>query len=172
MEDLLDITRIIQKKVVLNKEVVSLNTIINDAVLDIMPQFEKKSKQLLKYICDKPIAVNGDPLRITQCIVNVLKNALKFTKENGTVSISLCSDEKYAIVEIQDNGIGISPEMLPVIFEPFKQDNKASNAFHNMGVGLGLAIVKDYMELHDGEVTASSPGIGKGSLFTMRLPVL
>jgi len=172
VDDLLDITRISQNKIVLNKDIANLKTILNDAILDIKPQFEEKGIKLLQNTCRQHTVVYVDSLRITQCIVNILKNSLKFTHENGIVSISLDTDEEgRAVINIQDNGIGINPEMLARIFEPYSQDSKPSDNSHNKGLGLGLSIVKEFIEMHNGDVSAYSPGIGKGSSFTMRLPI-
>ncbi|MDR7870453.1 MAG: ATP-binding protein [Tissierellaceae bacterium] len=170
VDDLLDITRVTQKKIILRKETVNLNTLLKDISADLKPQFERKGIKLLEYICTQPIVVKADPLRITQCIGNILANALKFTQENGIVAISLQIEEKNAVISVKDNGIGISPEILPKIFEPFQQD--FTNDYHNKGLGLGLSIVKDTMEMHGGDVYASSPGLGNGSTFTLRLPLL
>ena len=172
VDDLLDITRISQNKVIMKKEPVNLNDIARDAIEDRKSQFEEKNIKLLEDICEQPIVVNADSLRITQCVGNILGNALKFTGENGTVDISLSVEGENAVIRVQDNGIGISPEMLTTIFEPFKQDSNPYNSYNNKGLGLGLYIVKEYLEMHNGTVSASSPGVGKGSTFTMKLPIV
>ena len=172
VDDLLDITRITRKKVVLHREILNLHTTVCDAIEDMKPQFEEKGIELVQDMCAEPIVVNADALRITQCVVNVLGNALKFTQKNGIVSVSLLTEGKMAVIKIQDNGMGICPGLLPTIFEPFRQELNPDNNYHNRGLGLGLSIVKDYLEMHGGDVAASSPGLGKGSLFTMRIPIL
>ena len=156
----------------MKKEPVNLNDIARDAIEDRKSQFEEKNIKLLEDICEQPIVVNADSLRITQCVGNILGNALKFTGENGTVDISLSVEGENAVIRVQDNGIGISPEMLTTIFEPFKQDSNPYNSYNNKGLGLGLYIVKEYLEMHNGTVSASSPGVGKGSTFTMKLPIV
>ena len=156
----------------MKKEPVNLNDIARDAIEDRKSQFEEKNIKLLEDICEQPIVVNADSLRITQCVGNILGNALKFTGENGTVDISLSVEGENAVIRVQDNGIGISPEMLTTIFEPFKQDSNPYNSYYNKGLGLGLYIVKEYLEMHNGTVSASSPGVGKGSTFTMKLPIV
>ncbi len=171
VDGLLDITRISQNKIVLKKERVSLNTIVKESIEDMKVQFEEKNIELLEDLFTGPVLVNVDPLRITQCINNILKNSLKFTGENGRVSISLKIEEKNAVISIEDSGIGISHEALSSIFEPFKQDPNPLKGMYNNGLGLGLSIVKNYMEIHGGTISVSSPGIGKGSTFTMRLPI-
>ncbi|NLB42741.1 MAG: PAS domain S-box protein, partial [Clostridiales bacterium] len=171
VDDLLDITRINHKKIILKKETVNLNTIVEDSIVDIKPQFEEKGIRLIEDMCKEPITVHVDSLRIAQCIGNILRNALKFTEEKGIVNVSLKREGENAVINVQDNGIGISHETLTNIFEPFKQDYNPLSSYNNMGLGLGLAIVKEYMEMHHGDVSASSPGVGKGSTFTLRLPI-
>lgn len=156
----------------MNKEKVNLNTIVKQAIADIRPQFEKKSIKLLEDICAQPITINADSLRITQCIGNILGNALKFTPENGRVCICLRYEGGNAVIDIEDNGIGINLDMQVKIFEPFKQESDAFHSCHNKGLGLGLSIVKYIMTMHDGIVSVSSLGLEKGSMFTMRLPIL
>ena len=171
VDDLLDITRINHKKIILKKETVNLNTIVEDSIVDIKPQFEGKGIRLIEDMGTEPITVHVDSLRIAQCIGNILRNALKFTEEKGIVNVSLKREGENAVINVQDNGIGISHETLTNIFEPFKQDYNPLSSYNNMGLGLGLAIVKEYMEMHHGDVSASSPGVGKGSTFTLRLPI-
>lgn len=171
INDMLDITRITQNKIVMEKEQVNLNKILNDAIEDRKQQFDEKNIKLIKNMCKKDIVVNVDTVRITQCIGNILGNALKFTDEGGTVRISLEIQGKNAEINVQDNGIGIRPEKLATIFEPFKQDFNPYANYDNSGLGLGLHIVKKYMEMHNGSVSASSPGVGKGTTFTLELPI-
>ncbi|MFA5528635.1 MAG: HAMP domain-containing sensor histidine kinase [Peptostreptococcales bacterium] len=172
VDGLLDMTQITQNKIILNKAIVNLNKIVNDAIVDIRPQYEEKGIKLLKSICKHSIFVNVDAMRIAHCIGNILRNALKYTHQDGTVSISLDIEGEKAVIKIQDNGIGISSEMLLRIFEPYEQAIDNSSNSLNKGLGLGLFIVKNIIEMHDGDVSASSPGLTKGSLFTMRLPIL
>ena len=171
VDGLLDVARINMKRLRLNKQTTTLNTIVSDAVCDLRPLFEKKSIDILEDICTQPALVYADVLRINQCVSNMLINALKFTPEKGTVSIALKVEGESAVITIQDNGVGIHPSMLGRVFEPYAQDKSGSNGYHNRGLGLGLPIVKALMGMHGGDVTASSPGLGKGSKFTMRLPI-
>ncbi len=172
VDGLLDVTRMAHQKVVLNRQNVDLNALVENAVEDTKTDFAKRRIRLLAQISPEPVRVHGDPMRITQCIVNILRNALQYTPENGTVKIALAAQGPDAVITVQDDGIGIRPEVLDRIFEPYKQDTDFSTRHHNRGLGLGLFIVKTIMELHGGTVGASSPGPGKGSVFQMRLPAV
>lgn len=117
----------------------------------------------------KPILLSADPVRITQAIGNIIYNALKFTKANGTVWLTLKTDRNKAIISVKDNGIGISPDVLPQLFTPFTQADKSLDR-SGSGLGLGLSIVKGIVDLHEGSVSTFSDGLGKGSTFTIHLP--
>ena len=171
VDDLLDITRVSKDKMAVHKGLINLNDIVRDAIEDMELQFEKKGISLYSTISDQPIVVNADPLRITQCIINVLVNALRYTPQEGTVRVSLAATEEHAIISIEDNGVGISPDALARVFDPFEQDSNLSCGFHNRGLGLGLSIVKIIMDAHGGDVGAESAGLGQGSLFTLQLPI-
>jgi PAS domain S-box-containing protein len=170
VNDLLDLTRIAQKKIVLNKEQVNLNDILFNAIEDMLPHFEEKGIELVLDICVDPNYVYVDTFRITQCLGNILRNALKFTAENGTVRISLKSEGKNAVIDIEDNGIGIDLKMLKKIFDPYVQGSNGSS--QNKGLGIGLSLVKEFLEMHGGDICASSLGPGKGALFKLRLPIV
>lgn len=116
-----------------------------------------------------PILLNADPVRVTQMMGNLLNNALKFTNENGVVWVTLRTEEDNAVISIKDNGIGMSPEILPYLFSPFTQADKTLDR-NGGGLGLGLYIVEGIVKLHGGSVKAKSDGLGKGSTFTIRLP--
>ena len=171
-DDLIDIARIDSKKIKLEIETANLNIIIKDTIEDMKQQFEEKGIKLLYDGPKSPVMANVDSLRITQCVGNILRNAFKFTGVNGLVRISLKTQQKSALMEIEDDGIGISPEMLKHIFEPFRQESNPFSSRDNKGLGLGLYIVREYMEMHNGSISARSQGIGRGSTFTLQLPLL
>lgn len=171
VDDLIDIARIDSKKVKLEIEIADLNIIIKDTIEDMKQQFEEKGIKLLYDGPKSPVMANVDSLRITQCVGNILRNAFKFTGVNGVVRISLKIQGKNVLMEIEDDGIGIRSEMLERIFEAFRQESNPFSSRDNMGLGLGLYIVREYMEMHNGSISASSQGIGKGSTFTLRLPL-
>lgn len=173
VEDLLCGIGFTEKKVaqqmILKKTTMVLNTIVNDAIEDMRPDFEAKGIRLLTRIGAEPIALHGDPIRIAECLRNLLRNAWAYTKEDGTVHVSVQTKRDSAVIRVRDNGIGIRPEVLDNIFEPYVQDSASDHPAESLG--LGLAIVRTIVEMHDGDVSAYSPGLGQGSQFTLRLPL-
>jgi len=170
VDDLLDLTRITQNKVHLRKEYININEIVRNTIEDLRPEFTKKGVQLGMKIRRQPVIVYADPVRITQILGNILFNALKFTPTDGMVWLSLSQDKNSAVIKVTDTGIGVNPEIIPQLFTPFTQVNNTLDRQMG-GLGLGLSIVKGIIELHNGSVTAFSKGLGKGSVFSIRLPV-
>src|SRR5262249_24807660 len=113
----------------------------------------------------------ADPLRLAQIVANLVSNAVKFSADGGRVLVTLDSDGEDVSLVVRDDGIGIAPELLPQLFEPFRQLDEAVD-HKSAGLGLGLAIVKQLVELHGGAVDAESEGRGLGARFTVRLPML
>ena len=123
----------------------------------------------------EPIKVNGDATRLEQVLANLLNNAAKYTRDGGQITVSLAQQasngsEPEAVVRVRDTGIGIAPEMLPRVFDLFTQADH-SLAHSQGGLGIGLSLVRSLVELHGGRVEASSDGLGKGSEFSVRLPL-
>jgi signal transduction histidine kinase/CheY-like chemotaxis protein/PAS domain-containing protein len=172
VNDLLELTRITQNKLNLKKEQVNLNELLINTLTDIRPEFDAKRLRLKRLICSQPVYIDADPVRITQCIENILHNALKFTPSEGTVWVSLRQSEDEAVLSIKDNGIGIDPEILPELFSPFIQADQSLDRHENSGLGLGLFVVKSIVEQHKGRVKGHSAGLGQGSTFTLYLPVI
>jgi CheY-like chemotaxis protein len=171
VDDLLDLTRITQNKIRLKKESIIFNKIVRDAVEDIRPEFDKKGVHVWDNIQTLPIFLYADPTRMIQCVGNLLHNAVKFTPANGNVWVSLKQENNEAVLCVQDNGIGISQGILEKLFQPFTQADDSLDRYENNGLGLGLSIVKGIVDLHDGTVSATSEGMGKGALFTIRFPI-
>ena len=171
VDDLLDLTRITQNRMKIKKEDIIINQIVKNAADDMKMEFRKKGVHLWVRICAQPLLLFADPVRITQCIGNILSNALKFTREGGSVWLSLEQVRGDAVISVKDNGIGISPEITSKLFRPFTQADETSDRFNNSGLGLGLYVVKGIVDLHGGKVAAHSPGPGEGALFTIRLPL-
>lgn len=173
LDDLLDITRIDRNKIDLKKENLELNDLVHRVVEDFRPQFDEEGVKLIFEPNAEPIFLKADPIRITQVLGNLLNNAIKFTKEGDSAFIAIALDKASgdAVIKVMDNGIGIRPDALPKIFDPFVQ---AENSLDRTGggLGLGLAVVKGMVELHGGNVVAYSEGLGKGSEFTIRLPII
>lgn len=171
VEELLDITRINSNKIVPKKERLELNRLALLAAQDYKPLFEDKGVNLEIQISPESLYVEADSVRLIQIIGNLLHNALKFTSEGGGTLLSVCEENNEAVICVKDSGIGIKPECLSQLFEPFMQvDNSLDRQYG--GLGLGLSIVKGIAELHDGSVDVHSEGLGKGSSFFIRLPLL
>jgi signal transduction histidine kinase len=170
VDDLLNLTRITNNKIVLDKERVDLKELTLSVVTDSGLLFEEKKICLEAEINEEDICIDVDPVRIKQIIGNLLNNAMKFTNSGGTVKILVFRENNEAVICVKDNGIGIEPEFLPVLFEQFKQADVSIDR-RNGGLGLGLSITKGIAELHGGTVSVQSDGMGKGALFCIRLPL-
>lgn len=171
VDDLLDITRITQNKIILKKDTVEINNLIDMAVQDYRSQFIDKNVKLEVQLTT-PLYIEADPSRITQVVGNLLHNAAKFTNSNDLVTVTVSHEIKsnQVLITVHDTGRGIAPEFLGNIFEPFIQVDKSLDRSLG-GLGLGLAIVKGMVELHNGKVQVFSEGIGKGAKFTIWLPL-
>lgn len=171
VDDLLDVTRITEKKITQKKETLELNELINHSVQDYQQQFADKNVRL-ELRLTAPLFLEADPSRITQAIGNLLHNAGKFTRSNDLVTVEVSQEKSSneAVITVQDTGRGIDSKDLENLFEPFMQVDKTL-ARSNGGLGLGLAIVKGIVELYGGRVEASSEGIDKGTKFTIKLPL-
>ena len=170
IEDLLDVARIISGKLVLELEPVDPAELIHDAMESVMPAAEAKHIEMSGEAESEVsnLAILGDRNRLMQVFSNLLTNAVKFTPDGGRIEIGLGGGDDQLTVSVRDNGTGINPEFLPMVFERFRQDTSA--ATRNGGLGLGLAIVRQLVEMHGGSVSVHSEGIGKGSEFTVALP--
>jgi PAS domain S-box-containing protein len=170
ISDLLDVSRIISNKMLLNVSSVNLPSIIEAALDAVGPEAESKKIQLRSTIeADFPVII-GDSERLQQIAWNLLSNAIKFTPSHGTVHVRLRRINSEAEFAVSDSGIGIDPQFLPYIFDRFRQGNSAITRTHG-GLGLGLSIVRELAGLHDGAVEVHSEGEGKGATFIVRLPL-
>lgn len=173
VDDLLDVTRIAQKKIELKKERIDLNEVVYHTVVDFQPQFAEKGVKLDFELNPEIIPIDADRARLTQAIGNLLHNAVKFTSKGGKTRITVKIDEeagKQAQIIVRDNGMGIDPSLLPELFEPFVQAD-SSLAHSAGGLGLGLPIVKGIAMLHGGSLSVESEGIGKGARAVISLPL-
>jgi signal transduction histidine kinase len=170
IDDLLDVTRITTNKIKIKKRLMNLSETVLSSANNFRPQFSQKNVSFDAQADEAPIFLHADPARIMQIIENLLMNALTYTDEGGAVTLSLKRVGENAVISVEDNGIGIKPEELPMLFNAFYQAEKSRNR-PDSGLGLGLAIVKGMAELHGGTVSAYSKGIGFGSLFTVSLPL-
>lgn len=171
VDDLLDITRITQNKIKLQKQTIELNKLVRRTLEDYQLLFAQKKVCLEAEYTPSEIMVNVDETRLTQVVGNLLHNAVKFTNSGGTTRVCIERDNlhKQAVIRITDSGTGIESKMLSCIFQPFMQADMALDRRHG-GLGLGLALVKGLVEMHGGNVNVLSAGLGKGSEFSVRIP--
>lgn len=170
IDDLLDVSRIISGNLRLEMTPVNLATIIEAAADAVRPAALAKGVRLQVEIDPSASAATGDAARLQQILWNLLSNGVKFTPGDGAVSIRLERADSQVEIQVIDTGVGIEPEFLPYVFEPFKQAN-ASTTRGQGGLGLGLAIVRHLVELHGGTIRVESAGARAGSAFKIRLPV-
>ena len=170
VDDLLDATRVSAGKINLEKACQDLRPVIEAAVETCRPAIDMRTHNLNVIVPSVPLEVEVDATRMRQVFVNLIQNAAKCTKNGGTIWVKVSVEAAEAVVKIEDNGIGISPDMLPHIFDLFTQAEFAGDR-SDAGLGIGLSVVKDLTQLHGGSVQVRSDGIGKGSEFTVRLPM-
>jgi PAS domain S-box-containing protein len=171
IDDLLDVSRISSGKVVLQRCRVDLRAIAELAIEASLPFIVAGHHEFKADLPDGPVWVDGDASRLSQVMINLLNNAAKYTAEGGKIRLNLAMVESQAIVQVKDNGVGIPPEMLTEVFDMFTQVNRTLDRAQG-GLGIGLSLVQRLTELHGGTVTAESRGLGSGSTFTVRLPLL
>lgn len=170
LDDLLDVSRITHGKIELRKQQTDLAVVVEQAVGTISGRAEEAGLKLSAELPDHPIIVEGDPARLEQVTVNLLTNAVKYTSAGGSIHLSLSADRGSALIHLRDTGAGISRDKLNEIFSLFYQSDETLDR-SNGGMGVGLTLVKAVVELHGGSVTASSDGIGRGSTFSVSLPL-
>ncbi|HEY0003356.1 MAG TPA: PAS domain S-box protein [Pyrinomonadaceae bacterium] len=171
IEDILDVSRVISGKMRLEVRPLDLSTVIEAAVDTALPAAEAKGIRLQRVLDSGDSMVSGDPTRLQQVVWNLLSNAIKFTPKGGRVQIRLERINSHVEIIVTDNGQGISPDVLPHVFERFRQADSTTTRAHG-GLGLGLAIVRHLVELHGGMVEAESAGPGQGATFTVKLPLI
>ncbi|MGH8728386.1 MAG: chemotaxis protein CheB [Burkholderiales bacterium] len=170
IDDLLDASRITSGKTELRKEEVELNSILSRALQSVQHQIAERGQKIAVSLSAEPVYLKADPIRLEQVFGNLLHNASKFTSVNGHIELNSHLDTGQAVVHIRDEGIGISQEMLPHVFDLFAQGDRSLDRAQG-GLGIGLTVVKSLVELHGGSVAAHSAGLKQGSEFVVRLPV-
>jgi PAS domain S-box-containing protein len=168
VDDLLEATRASAGKVELKRSRLLLQDVIQASIETVRPLLERHSHSL-DLLTPGPIYIDGDMMRLQQVFTNLLTNAAKYTRDGGKVWIKVTTEDTEAVVRVEDNGIGIAPDMLLHIFELFAQVRTPAHS--DGGLGIGLSLVKELVNLHGGSVQANSDGIGTGSVFTVRLPL-
>jgi two-component system CheB/CheR fusion protein len=171
VDDLLDVARFTRGEILLQKEPILLREVLDHAVETSRPLIESRKQTLTSELPSEPIHIDGDFVRLAQVFSNLLNNASKYTHEGGKISLEAKRLGDEAVITLTDNGIGISADVLPDIFVIFAQSNR-THAVSPGGLGLGLALSRKLVELHGGNITASSEGPDKGSQFVVRVPVL
>jgi signal transduction histidine kinase/CheY-like chemotaxis protein len=168
IDDLLDVARVTRGLITLDKEAVDLRDILSEAIEQVRPTIDSRRHQLSLHLPPGAAPVLGDRKRLVQVIVNVFNNAAKYTPEGGNISVRLQVLRDQVILDVADDGIGMSPELIAQVFNLFAQAERTSDRSQG-GLGLGLALVKSLVESHGGSVHADSAGEGRGSRFTIRL---
>jgi signal transduction histidine kinase/DNA-binding response OmpR family regulator len=171
VDDLLDISRITQGRIILQSEPVDLAGIVAQGVEMVEPKLREKRHTLTveTTTSDEPVFVEGDGARLVQCVGNILTNAVKYTDPGGAIRVWTRPEGPHAVIEISDNGSGISAELLPHVFDLFVQSERTLDRAQG-GLGIGLAVVHRLVNMHKGTISARSNGIGQGSTFEIKLP--
>ncbi len=171
IDDLLDVSRINSGKITLRKERVLLRAVVDTAVEASRPIVASANHQLRTDLSEEPVWLTADPTRLAQVITNLLANAAKYTPEGGVIDLAAYREGGEVVIRVNDTGLGIPTGMLADVFEMFTQVNRTLERSQG-GLGIGLALVKRLVEFHGGTITAESPGLGLGSTFTVRIPLV
>jgi signal transduction histidine kinase/ActR/RegA family two-component response regulator len=170
VEDLLDLARFTRGKIDIKTERVEMADVITRAIEMARPIINERKHELKVDVAGDGLPVEGDPVRLAQVASNLISNAAKYTDAGGHIFISARREGPHVVIRVRDDGIGLTAEMLTRVFEPFVQVHDTANDARG-GLGLGLAIVRTLVDLHGGTVEATSEGQGRGSEFTVRLPI-
>lgn len=170
IDDLLDVGRITSGKLELQRECVDLRSALDQAVESSRPFIERARHRLSLQVPNAPILLHADPVRLAQILANLLTNAAKYTDPGGEISVEARVEGDEVLVAVRDTGVGIDAEHLPRVFDMFSQI-APSHTRSDGGLGIGLALVKGLVEMHGGQITAESAGAGRGSVFTVSLPL-
>lgn len=171
IEDVLDITRIVNHKLSLDRATWEVWQIVREAMDAVQPSADAKGVSVVAQVTGHDLLVYADRMRLQQVVLNLLTNAVKFTPRGGEVRLDVRRERGFACIEVSDNGQGIAPDLLPHIFERFRQGDSSSTRRHG-GLGLGLAIAHQLVMLHGGDIQVHSAGANLGTRFTVLLPIL
>jgi len=170
VNDLLDVSRITRGRIELQRERLDLCELVSRTLEDHRPIFAARGIEVRSDLPDAPVWMNGDAIRLEQALSNILQNAAKFTPQGGRVFVQIRKEGQEAVVVVRDTGAGIAPDVLADLFQPFMQADRSLDRSAG-GLGLGLSLVRGLVDLHGGNIHASSGGPGQGAAFTIRLPV-
>jgi PAS domain S-box-containing protein len=171
VDDLMDISRVTRGRIALRRAPTALADVLQGAVETSMPLVEGAHHRLNRTPVEADIMLDADAVRLTQVFANLLNNAARYTSPGGQIWLHAYEEENMAIVSVRDNGIGISPQMLPRVFDIFSQEREAASQRQG-GLGIGLTLVANLVRMHGGSVEARSAGLGLGSEFIVRLPLM
>ena len=171
LDDLLDVSRISRGKISLEKQTLALVDVLDQAVEIASPLIRSRRHTLAYAAPSDTLRLEGDPDRLTQIFGNLLTNAAKYTDEGGRIELSVTRNGQDARISVRDNGSGIEPQLLPHVFDLFVQANRTADRSSG-GLGIGLTMVRSLVQMHGGQVEAHSAGLGQGSEFIVRLPLL
>ena len=171
VDDLLDVSRVMRGKIELRKEPLELATIIARAVETVQPLVDALGHELDVRLSSDSLLVDVDQVRMAQVVGNLLTNAAKYTEPEGRIWLTAEAEGEMAVLRVRDNGIGIASHMLPRVFDLFMQVDHSSTKAQG-GLGIGLTLVRNLVEMHNGIVQARSDGLGHGSEFIVRLPLV
>src|SRR5437660_8032268 len=169
LDDLLDVSRVSRGRIELRKEIVDAIPVIERTLEAIRPLIEERRHNLSVSVPSEPLWLEADPHRLEQVLTNLLTNAAKYTDPGGQVWLTAVREGRQIVIRVRDTGVGITAEMLSRIFDLFVQAERRLDRSQG-GLGIGLTLVHRLVELHGGTVEASSPGVGRGSEFVVRLP--
>lgn len=170
VDGLLDVSRITNGRMHLQRETTDLRVIVTNSIETLQPELNEREQRLSIEFPAAPVWVKADSCRLEQVFVNLLANASRYTDAGGELRVRMNESDGHAVIRIRDSGIGIAADALVHIFELFAQ--ATSDTRSKAGLGVGLAVVRELVELHEGRVTAASPGVGRGSEFTVHLPLV
>ncbi|BBQ00282.1 hypothetical protein BSFA1_54100 [Burkholderia sp. SFA1] len=170
VDDLMEASRIRSGKLQLQRAPVDLSEVVRTALETSKPLLDRGRHRVTVRATEQPLVVDGDEVRLTQVIANLLNNAAKYTDAGGSVEVESRREGEWAVVDVRDSGVGLSPEQLPRLFEMFAQVDTA-HARSGGGLGIGLALSQRLTQMHGGSVSAHSDGLGQGSTFSVRLPL-
>ena len=170
VDDLLDISRITRGKIELKRQRLDVRAIVARAIEIASPLLEQRQHHFDVETPDREIMIEGDEARLTQVLSNILTNAAKYTEPGGNITVEVSTVGREVAIAVRDDGIGVEPALLPKLFDLFVQGRQGSDRSSG-GLGIGLTLVRTLTQLHGGVVDAKSPGLGKGSTFTVRLPL-
>jgi signal transduction histidine kinase/CheY-like chemotaxis protein len=170
IDDLLDVSRVTTGKVVLQRRLLDLRSVLQQTIAQLEPEIARQGLGIATSLGTRPLIIDADPVRLEQIFTNLLANAIKYTPQGGSIEVATGVEDGAAWVRIVDTGVGIAPDMLAGIFDLFSQADRSLDRSQG-GMGIGLTLVRSLLQLHGGAVSATSQGLGSGSTFTVRLPL-